>query len=80
MRTFEEAGKLPEGCEVVGIEPFAVFLDKDQREYLVPLEDVPCSDKLKEVVIRDKVNTLLEEANDYEMVQRILSTLGPCFV
>lgn len=80
MRSFEAKGELPSNCELVGVTSFAIFLDNDQQEYLVPIEEVPDSPELREAILRNKVYVLLEAEGDYEMIQRILSTVGDCFI
>ena len=79
MRSFVPNGPLPEGCEINGIATFVTFIDKDQNEYLVPLGEVPESDELKEVVLRNEIYAQLKEV-DYEMARRILNTIGECLV
>jgi len=80
MTSYGPTVRLPESAKIVGVARFVTFLDENQKEYFVPIWNVPDSDELKEIVLRAKVNDLLKEANDDEMVQRILDVLGPCFV
>jgi len=80
MRSFESKGDLPKNCELAGVTMFAIFLDRDQQEYLVPIEEIPDLPELKEAILRNKVYGLLEAEEDYEMVQRILSTVGACLI
>ena len=45
----------------------------------MPLGEVPESDELKEVVLRNEIYAQLKEV-DYEMARRILNTIGECLV